>query len=169
MPDEHVLDGGHVLEQADVLERPTDAGFDHVVGPGAAEDPDADELLLVPDGPDDREQQRRDQQREDEEADQGQEPPAEDPGGRNARRQRCPSSRAGSSQTSRLVGEALGAGDHPPPPELDGTVGGVDDAEQDVEERRLAGAVRSDQADDRPFGDREVDLVDGDEAAEPTA
>ena len=31
-PDEHVLDRGHVLEQADVLERPADARRDHVVG-----------------------------------------------------------------------------------------------------------------------------------------
>ena len=40
------------------------------------------------------------------------------------------------------------------------------DARDHVEERRLAGAVRADQADDRAPLDREVDVVDGDEAAE---
>ena len=35
-----------------------------------------------------------------------------------------------------------------------------------VEERRLAGAVRADQRDDRAARDREVDVVRGDEAAE---
>ena len=33
--------GGHVLEEADVLERPADARRDHVVGAGAPEDPEA--------------------------------------------------------------------------------------------------------------------------------
>ena len=36
-----------------------------------------------------------------------------------------------------------------------------------VEERRLAGAVRSDDADDGSFVDVEVELVDGEEPAEP--
>ena len=40
------------------------------------------------------------------------------------------------------------------------------DARQHVEERRLAGAVRADQARDRALLDREVDVVDRDEAAE---
>ena len=40
------------------------------------------------------------------------------------------------------------------------------DAGEHVEERRLAGAVRPDQADDRALRHREVDVVDGDEAAE---
>ena len=35
-----------------------------------------------------------------------------------------------------------------------------------VEERRLAGAVRADQADDRALRDHEVDVRHGDEAAE---
>ncbi len=35
-----------------------------------------------------------------------------------------------------------------------------------IEEGRLAGAVRADEADDRPARDREVDVVDCDEAAE---
>ena len=39
--DEHVLRGGHVLEQADVLERPADAGRDHVVRSRAPEDAEA--------------------------------------------------------------------------------------------------------------------------------
>jgi hypothetical protein len=40
------------------------------------------------------------------------------------------------------------------------------DAGEHVEERRLARAVRADQADDRATRDREVDVVHGDEAAE---
>ena len=44
--------------------------------------------------------------------------------------------------------------------------GRVVDAGDDVEERRLAGAVRPDQADDRALRDREVDAVDRDQAAE---
>ena len=40
------------------------------------------------------------------------------------------------------------------------------DAGDDVEERRLAGTVRADEADDRLLRDREVDVVDGDEPAE---
>ena len=40
------------------------------------------------------------------------------------------------------------------------------DAGEHVEERRLAGAVRADQADDRALGNGEVDVVDRDEAAE---
>ena len=57
-PDEDVLDRGHVLEQPDVLERPADARLHHVVGAGAPEDPEPLEQLLVPDRPDDREQER---------------------------------------------------------------------------------------------------------------
>ena len=40
------------------------------------------------------------------------------------------------------------------------------DAREHVEERRLAGAVRTDQADDRAARDGEIDVVDRDEAAE---
>src|SRR5579862_2175623 len=39
-------------------------------------------------------------------------------------------------------------------------------AGEHVEERRLPGAVRADEADDRPAGHGEVDVVDRDEAAE---
>jgi len=39
-------------------------------------------------------------------------------------------------------------------------------AREHVEERRLAGAVRPDEADDRADGNGEVDVVDRDEAAE---
>ena len=38
MPTRTFSSGGHVLEEADVLERPADAGDDHVVRPRAAED-----------------------------------------------------------------------------------------------------------------------------------
>ena len=50
--------------------------------------------------------------------------------------------------------------------EDDASRGRLVDARDHVEERRLAGAVRADQADDRVPRDREVDVVDGDEAAE---
>ena len=45
--------------------------------------------------------------------------------------------------------------------------GRVVDAGDDVEERRLAGAVRADEADDRALRDVEADVVDRHEAAEP--
>jgi hypothetical protein len=47
-PDEHVLECCHVLEEADVLERPAEAGLDHVVGPGALEDAEPDQHSLIP-------------------------------------------------------------------------------------------------------------------------
>ena len=47
-----------------------------------------------------------------------------------------------------------------------GPGGRVDDPGDDVEERRLAGAVRPDDADDRALRDVEVDVADGDQAAE---
>src|SRR5581483_761747 len=50
--------------------------------------------------------------------------------------------------------------------EEDGARRRLVDAGQHVEERRLARAVRADQADDRAGGDAEVDVVDRDEAAE---
>ena len=59
------------------------------------------------------------------------------------------------------------AGDHRPAADGDPPGGRVVDPGDDVEERRLAGAVRADQADDRALGDVEADVVDGDEAAEP--
>src|SRR5205823_4772759 len=43
---------------------------------------------------------------------------------------------------------------------------GAVEAGEHVEERRLAGAVRADQADDRALGDREVEVVDREQAAE---
>src|SRR5262249_3000250 len=90
-PHEDVLERRHLLEQADVLERTTDAALRRRVRRLAAD------VLTVED----------------------------DPAGR------------------RLVD----AGDH-------------------VEEGRLAGPVRADQTEDRTGGDREVDVVDGDEAPE---
>ena len=50
--------------------------------------------------------------------------------------------------------------------ELDRARGRVDDPGDDVEERRLAGAVGPDDADDRALRDDEVDVADGDQAAE---
>ena len=56
-------------------------------------------------------------------------------------------------------------------PPLEGDAPGVrlDEAGHHVEEGRLARAVRPDQSDDRGGRDQEVDLVDGDEAAEALA
>ena len=50
--------------------------------------------------------------------------------------------------------------------EHDLPAGRLVDAREAVEERGLAGAVRADQADDRPLGDVEIDVVDGDQAPE---
>ena len=147
--------------------RPTPA-CDHVVGAGAAEDPEPLELLLVPDRPDDREQQRSPRAAS-----------MRDHAGREAGRRRCPLSRRRGSPRGRrrrstaaptrathrdpLAGGRSSAGRW----NVDLARGRVDDAQQDVEERRLAGAVGPDEADDRSFRDREVDLVDRDQAAEP--
>jgi hypothetical protein len=59
----------------------------------------------------------------------------------------------------RLAGEVLAA-------EGDRAVGRLVDPGEHVEERRLAGPVGADQADDRACRDEEVHVVDGDEAAE---
>ena len=59
----------------------------------------------------------------------------------------------------RLAGDVVAVEDDP-------AGGRLVDAGEHVEERRLAGAVRADQADDRAARDREVDVVDGDEPAE---
>jgi hypothetical protein len=59
----------------------------------------------------------------------------------------------------RKRGDVL-AVEHDPP------AGGLVDAGDHVEECRLAGPVRADQADDRVPPDGEVDRVDGDQAAE---
>ncbi len=91
MPTWHVLERGHVLEEADVLERPPDAELRDPVG--------------------------------------------------------------------RLVRDVVAV-------ELDHARRRLVDAREHVEERRLARAVRADQADDRLARDDEVDVVDGDEAAE---
>src|SRR5207247_5023681 len=50
--------------------------------------------------------------------------------------------------------------------EHDAPAGGGVDARQHVEEGRLAGAVRTDEAHDGAGGNGEVELGDGDEAAE---
>ena len=55
---------------------------------------------------------------------------------------------------------------HVVPVEDDLAGGRLVHAREHVEERRLARAVRADQAHDRPVGDREVQIVDGDEPAE---
>src|SRR5581483_6290607 len=90
-PDQHVLQGGHVVEQPDVLKRPGDAACGDLVG--------------------------------------------------------------------RQIGD-VGAVEVDP-----AAVQRVDPGDE-VEERGLASAVRADHRDDRAARDREVDLVDGDEAAE---
>ena len=77
--DEHVLHGGHVLEETDVLERAADAGRDDVVRAAALEDADPRQEMLVPERPNDREQQHRDQEGE------------ARSGSRSRRRASCPS------------------------------------------------------------------------------
>ena len=89
--DEDVLERGHLLEEADVLERPADTALGGVCG--------GEPAMSLP------------------------------------------------SKTIAARRRLVDPGDH-------------------VEERRLAGAVRADQADDRALGDREVDVVDRDQAAE---
>src|SRR5438876_3208370 len=70
---------------------------------------------------------------------------------------------AGDAESGDLVGwppRDVGPGEDDPP------AGGFVQARDDVEEGRLAGAVRSDEADDRPFRDREVDRAHRDESTE---
>ena len=62
-------------------------------------------------------------------------------------------------EVRRPVGDVLAC-------ELDDAGRHLVDAGDHVEERRLAGAVRPDEAYDRALGDREVDVVHGHEAAE---
>jgi hypothetical protein len=59
----------------------------------------------------------------------------------------------------RLTGDARSVED-------DLAAGGLVDARQHVEERRLAGPVRPDEAHDRAARDEEVHVLDGDQAAE---
>jgi hypothetical protein len=163
-PDLDVLERGHVLEEADVLERPAQPGDDHVVGPGALEHAEPDQQLLVPRRPRHADEhpahQREDRQRDadddrcrcrgleaQDDREQGNDPGRQDP-------------------HDRLQPSSPRVGDHPPAAELDHAAGRVVDAGNDVEERRLAGTVRTDQAHDRVLGDREVDAAHGDEAAE---
>ena len=47
MPDQDVLHRRHVREEPDVLERAAEAGDDHVVRPGAPEDPEPGQAALV--------------------------------------------------------------------------------------------------------------------------
>src|SRR2546422_600426 len=65
-------------------------------------------------------------------------------------------------QPRRLAGHVLALEGHPP------RVRAHQPRDQ-VEERRLAGAVRADDGVDRSLADREGDVVDGDEAAERLA
>ncbi len=164
-PDEHILHGRHVLEEADVLEGAGDAGLDHVVGPGAAEDAQAGQEHLVPERAHDREQERRDQEADRDDAGEGDPAAGQDPRHPERETHQDDEDRRGDPD-ERLEADPPRAGDHRPPVELDPARGRVDDPEQDVEERRLARTVGADEADDRPLGDREVHLVHRDEAAE---
>ena len=67
----------------------------------------------------------------------------------------------------RLQPGALGPGDARLPLEVDLSCRRIVDAGDDVEERGLAGSIGADQADDRLLGDREVDVIDREQAAEP--
>ena len=163
-PDHDVLERGHVGEEADVLERPADPGVGHLVGLGTAEDAGPMEQIDVGLRPDDR----------------GQEHPGEheerDRGTQCGDRRRARGDEQESGQESdhdrwrhpehRLQPGPDRPADHPPARDPDVAAGRVEDADDDVEEGRLAGPIRPDQADDRPARDLEVDLLDRDEAAE---
>ncbi len=162
--DEDVLDGGHVAEQADVLERAPDAEGHDVAGPGAPEDAHPIEQPYVPAGPDDGREERGDEQ--------SQRHQDEDLG------EQVETARAGDQPEQQHQEwqdepeERLGPRPHrprnqPPVAELDGPIGRLEQTGDDVEERRLAGAVGPDQADDRALRDVEVDGPDGDEPPEP--
>ena len=149
-PDEDVLQRGHVREEADVLERPAQPGDDHVVGSGAPEDPEPGQLALVrrrarsPPITSEQEQQR---------------------GSSTKIPMISSASAAPAIARSTVMIPAMGAGRtqttgssqarrewaiiFSPRNSIDAG-GRVVDAGDDVEERRLAGAVRADQADDRP-------------------
>jgi hypothetical protein len=164
-PDEDVLLGGHVLEEPDVLERPTDPGLDHVVGSGAPEHAETDQQPLVPLGPGDRRDQHDDQEGQaDQATDDAQRPVAQRVG---QQERDDPTDQRRGDPKDGLEPATNGPGDHPPTLEVDVAGGRVVDAGHDVEEGRLAGAVGPDQRHDRAFRDVEVDGVDGDEAAEP--
>src|SRR5439155_14247128 len=162
--DEDVLEGGHVREEADVLERPADPRVDHLVGLGAPEDAAAPEQLDVPARPDDRGEEHR---REGEDGD-------DRATGSDLRRARHREGEGGEHADhgrwehpdDRLEIGPDRASDHAPPTEPNVAGGGIEDADDDVEERRLAGAVRADEADDRALRDLEVDLANRDQTAE---
>ena len=165
---EHVLERGHVLEQTDVLERSADAGLDHVVGPRALEHSEACEKRLYQGGRIDRQQQRQDEP----EGDRADEPDSARPPSTSSatdrsdadERARSPPARTrGTAPASRAPGRAIICR----PRNSISPDGRVDDARDDVEERRLAGAVGADEADDRALRDHQVGLAHRDEAAEP--
>ena len=168
MPDEHVLDRGHVLEQPDVLERPPDArAATIVVRAGAPEDPEPARSVLVPDRPDDRQRAAWSSSRHDGDHHGGQEP-ADHARLARARSRGARITRATAGPTRRTPARS-GCGRviiRRPPNSTEPAVGSMIPA-MHVEERRLAGTVGPDEADDRSLGDREVDLVDRDQAAEP--
>ena len=74
---------------------------------------------------------------------------------------------AGTTQTNGSSQARHGRAISVRPRNATGPAVGSIDAGDDVEEGRLAGAVRPDEADDRALRDVEVDVVDGDQAAEP--
>ena len=163
-PHENVLHRRHVLEQTDVLEGPAEAVDDHVVRPGALEDPEPDEETLIPRRPghadEEDDHQREDREREPDD-DRAVTPALDAEADRQQRHQE-----RGQDPHDGLEPASYRSGDDASAGKVDLTGGRVVDPGDDVEERRLARAVRPDEADDRLLGDRELDVVDRDEAAE---
>ena len=140
---------------------------DHVVGPGAPEDAEAGpSRSLVPRRP----RRRRRASRSSGRARSARSPMMTDGRARGAtnpgRSCRAPRSRRAATHRTGSSHDRRGRAIIRRPRERDLAAGRVEDAGDDVEERRLAGAVGPDQADDRALRDREVDVVDGDQAAE---
>ena len=162
--DEDVLQGGHVGEQPDVLERPADAGYDHVVGTGALEDPEPYQQPGIPRRSDDGRDQGRDEQTE---AHQDQDLDLL----RAAARGRgqvgqAPGKEGWQDPQDGLEPAAFRRSDDPLPQELHLPGGRLVESGDYVEERGLAGAVGPDEASYRALPDFEVDASDGDESAE---
>ena len=162
--DEHVLEGAHVGEEPDVLEGPTDARVDHVVRSRAPEDADRPDEASVPDGPDDRRQEHDDEAEDRGQGSQGRQligrRRGADQGGQQAE------DHGRQDPDDRLEPGPDRVTDHPPPGDRDETGRWIEDADDDVEERRLSGAVGTDDADDRAARDLEVHLANRDQATE---
>ena len=168
MPDEHVLERGHVLEQTDVLEGSSDARLDHVVRTRAPEHTQPMRAGASYQGgrtmPISRLTIRTRRAR-------WWRPGAASRHSSGAGRSAAASSTrsamtAGRNQTNGSIHARSGRATIRRPRNSISPVGRVEDARDDVEERGLARAVRPDEADDRARGMTRSALVDGDQATE---